>query len=91
MPKLFKTDIVSEAELRVYVTDVRPDADLVIFETTDAWAATDQSLWCYTEIPGEADKVVYFTNNQWEADLVVYKTDIQPDAGWQDSTKSNLL
>ena len=91
MPKLFKTDVLSEAELRVYVTDIRPDAHLVIFETTDAWAATDQPIWCYTEIRGEADKVVYFTNSQGEADLVVFKTDIQPEAGWLDSTKSHLL
>jgi hypothetical protein len=91
MPKLFKTDVLSDAELRVFVTDIRSDAHLVIFETTDAWAATEQPIWCYTDIRSEADKVVYFASSQWEADLVVFKTDIQPDAGWQDSSKSHLL
>ena len=63
MPKLFKTDVHSDAELKVFVTDIRSDAHLVIFETTDAWAATEQPIWCYTDIRTEADKVVYFTSS----------------------------
>ena len=65
----------------MFVTDIRSDAHLAIFETTDAWAATEQPIWCYTDIRSEADKSVYFTDNQWDADLVVFKTDIQPDSG----------
>jgi len=91
MPKLFKTDIGSDADLKVFVTDIRSDADLVVYETTDQWAATEPQIWCYTDIRSEADKVVYFTSSQWEADLTIFKTDIQSDACWQNSGKSHLL
>ena len=91
MPKLFKTDIASDADLKVFVTDIRSEADLVVYETTDQWAATESMVWCYTDIRSEADRVVCFTESQWEADLTVYKTDVQLHAGWVDSGKSGLL
>ena len=91
MPKLFRTDIESEADLKVHVADIRSEADLVIFETTSAWEATEPQIWCYTDIRGEADKVVCFVSDRWNADLVVFRTDIQSDAGWNDSSKSGVL
>jgi hypothetical protein len=91
MPKLFKTDFASDADLKVFVTDIRSEAHLVVYETNDSWLATEAPIWYYTEIRSEADKVVHFAISQWEADLVVFPTDIQPDAGWQDSTKAHLL
>jgi hypothetical protein len=91
MPKVFKTDIASEADLKVFVTDIRSEADLIVYETTDEWAATESQVWCYTDIQSAADKVVYFTDGQWEADLTIYKTDVQSDAGWANSAKSGLL
>ncbi len=91
MPRLFKTDIPSEANLKVFVTDIRSEADLIIYETTDQWAATEAPIWCYTDIQSEADKIVHFTTSQWEADLVVYKTDVQSDAGWVNTGKAGLL
>jgi hypothetical protein len=91
MPKLYRTDIASEANLKVYVTDIRSDADLVVYEAADAWVATEPQIWYYTDIQNEADKIVYFTDMQFEAALVVYKTDIQSDAEWQNSAKADLL
>lgn len=91
MPVLYRTDIASEADLKVFVTDIRSEADLVVYETSSQWEATEAPIWCYADIRGEASKVVYFTNSQWEADLVIFKTDIQSDAGWNDSSKSHLL
>jgi len=91
MPKLYRTDIASEANLKVFVTDIRSEADLVVYETTDAWAATQSQIWCYTDIRSEADKIVYFTTSAFEADLVIYKTDIQSDAGWLDPAKAVLV
>jgi hypothetical protein len=91
MPKLFKTDISSEADLKVFVTDIRSEADLIVYETTSQWEATESPIWCYTDIQSEADKIVHLTSSQWEADLVIFKTDVQSDAGWVDSSKSGLL
>jgi hypothetical protein len=91
MPKLCKTEIASAADLKVFVTDIRSEADLVIHETTDSWAASAAPIWCYTDIQGEADKTVCFVASQFEADLIVYKTDIASDAGWQNGGKAGLL
>jgi hypothetical protein len=91
MAKLFKTDISSEADLQVFVTDIRSEADLIVYETANQWEATESAIWCYTDIQSEADKIVYFTAAQWDADLIVHKTDIQSDAGWLNSSKSDLL
>lgn len=91
MPKIFITDIESDAELKVFVAEIRPEAHLVVFETTSQWEATEPQIWCYTDIRSEADKVVCFTGGAWNADLVIYRTDIQSDAGWQDSSREGLL
>jgi len=91
MPKLYKTDIASEANVKVFVTGIRSEADLVVYETTDTWAATESQIWCYTGIQSEADKIVYFTGSAFEADLVIYKTDIQSDAGWLNHGKATWL
>ena len=91
MPKFFKTNIESEADLKVFVTDIRSGAHAVIFETTSEWEATESTIWCYTNIRSEADKVVFFVDGAWNADIVVFKTDIQSDAEWLDSSKSRLL
>ena len=91
MPKLFKTDIASDADLTVYVTDIRSEADLVVYETTSEWEATEAAVWCYTDIRTDADKVVHFADGAWNAQLVIFKTDVKSDAGWQNSGKSDLI
>ena len=91
MTRLYKTDIASEADLKVFVTGIRSEADLVVYETSSSWEATESQIWCYTEIRSEADKVVYFADAQWDADLTIYKTDVGSDAGWVDRAKSGLL
>ena len=91
MTKVYRVDCAASAELKVYVSDVRMDADLVVFETSDMWEATEPEVWYYTDVLGEADRVVCFTRSRWDADLIIYRTDIQPDAGWIDSGKSHLL
>ena len=91
MPVMYRTDIESEADLKVFVTDIRSEADIVVFETTDSWSATEPQIWCYTDIRGEAGRIVFFTDGQWDADLTVFLTDIQSDAGWNDTSKSGLL
>ena len=91
MPKFYKTDIAPEANLKVFVTDIRTDADAVIFETGSEWEATDALIWYYTNIQSDADNVIYFADGKWDADLTIFKTDIQSDVEWLDSSKSGLL
>ena len=91
MPKMYRVECSAEADLKVFVTDIRFDADLVVFETDDEWAATEPEIWYYTGKMSLADWVVCFTDSRWEADLVIYETNIQPDAGWINKSKSHLL
>jgi hypothetical protein len=91
MPLLYRTEIASAADLMVYVTDSRSEADLIVFESFDAWAAGEPWIWVYTDLEAEADKTVHFTESPWEADIVIYKTDVQPDAGWVDEAKPDLV
>jgi hypothetical protein len=91
MPLLYRTSLASEADLKVYVADSRSEADLIVFESFDAWAAAEPWIWVYTGIEAEAHKIVYFTEFPWEADLTIYKTEVQPDAGWVTATKTGLL
>ncbi|HNY92785.1 MAG TPA: DUF6150 family protein [bacterium] len=91
MPVLYKTDIASDADLQVCFISIRAEADLVVFESSSAWEATESHIWCYTDIRSEANRVVYVTDSPFEADLLVFRTDIQSDAGWQNSGKSGLL
>jgi hypothetical protein len=91
MPKMHRVDCMAEADLKVYVTDVRMDADLIVFETSDVWAAEEPEIWFYTDVQGEADWVVCLVSSRWDADLIIYRTDIQPDAGWVDQAKADLL
>ncbi len=91
MPKLFITDIESDADIKVFVTDIRSDAHLVVYETDNQWEASEQQVWCYTDIRSEADKVVFFTDSSWNADLKIFRTEIQSDAGWVDPDKDDLI
>lgn len=91
MPVLYKTDIASDADLKVCLTDIRSEADLIVFESSSPWEATEAQIWCFTEIRSEAAKAVYITDSAFEADLIVFRTDIQSDAGWQNSGKAGVL
>jgi hypothetical protein len=91
MPKIFRTSVASEADLKVYVTRLRFEADLIVFESPDARAAEAPAVWTYVDVEAQADRVVYFTERRWEADLVICKTDVLSYAGWVDESKASLL
>ena len=91
MPVLCKTDIASEADFKVYITEIRSEADLIVYETMNIWDAVLPHVWCYTNNRSEADKLVSFTDGQWNADIVIYFTDIQSDGGWINSSKSGFI
>ncbi|MCD6589198.1 MAG: hypothetical protein J7K88_11675 [Candidatus Fermentibacteraceae bacterium] len=91
MPKLFVTDIESDADLKVHIAEIRSEAHLAVYETDSQWEAAEPQIWAYTGIRSEADKVVYFADGAWNADIVIFKTDIVSDAGWLDSSKEGLL
>ncbi|HOT97639.1 MAG TPA: DUF6150 family protein [bacterium] len=91
MPLLYKTDIAADADLKICFTEIRSEADLVAFESSSAWEATEPQIWCYTEIRSDAAKAIFITDSSYEAELLVFRTDIQSDAGWQNSGKAGLL
>lgn len=91
MPKLFKTDIHSEADIKVFISTIGSEAHLIVFETQSQWEATVPQIWCYTTVKSEANKTVFFVDGAWDADMVIFKTDIQSDAEVVDGSKANLL
>ena len=91
MPRIYRTNIESEADLKILVTTIRSVADLVVYETASPWEATEPGIWCYVEVRGEAERVVHFTDAHWDADLVVFRTGVQSDAGWLNADRSGLL
>jgi len=91
MPKYFKTDIAAEANLKIFVSDIRTDVDAVVFETTSEWEANKELIWFYSDIQSDADKIVYFVDGKWDADITVFKSDIKSDTEWIDSSKASLL
>ncbi|HNW58678.1 MAG TPA: DUF6150 family protein [bacterium] len=91
MPLLYKTDIAADADLKICFTSIRAEADLIVYESISAWEATEPQIWCYTDIRSEANRVVFITDSPFEADLLVLRTDVQSDAGWQNSVKAGLL
>ncbi len=91
MPVLYKTDIAADADLKICFTDIRSEADLVAYESSSPWEAADAQVWCYTDIRSEAARAIFITDSPFEADLIVFRTDIQSDAGWQNSGKAGLL
>ena len=91
MPVLYKTDIPSDADLKICFTDIRSEADLIVFESASPWEAAEPQIWCYTDIRSEAAKAICLTDSVFDADLVVFKTDVQSDAGWQNSAKAGMI
>lgn len=91
MPILHRTDLPAEADIRVYLTAIQPEADVVFFAAGNRWEAATTSVWYWTDVGSEASKIVCFVASQWEADLTAYQTDVATEAGWQNADKEALL
>ncbi len=91
IPVFCKTDIENEADIKVYISEIRSEADIIVYETSNVWDAVLPHVWCYTNKRSEADKLVSFTDMRWNADIVIFLTEIQSDGGWINSGKSGLI
>jgi hypothetical protein len=91
MPILYRTDLPATADVKVYLTTIRSDADVVFFVASNRWEATATAVWYWTDVSSEASKIVCLVASQWEADLTAYQTEVASDAGWPNAGKEGFL
>ncbi len=91
MPRMYRTDAPSDADVRVYFVSSVHEADVVVFETDDQWDADQDYVWFYTGVRSDADKVVYVADSPWAAELLVYRADFRYEVEWRDPGKAHLL
>ncbi len=86
------TPYVKQANIKVYVTEYKADADLVVFRTPFMENSYgNKGMWYYTRNAGEANKKIYYMKHKEEADLKVYFTTNEKEAGWQNKKKTYLF
>ena len=78
--------------MKVYVTNYRNEADLVVYKCDYRNEASgNRGLWYFVEYRTEAKKKIYFVNYRNEADLVIYFTHYRNEAGWRNEKKEHLM
>lgn len=89
---VYKTKYPRQANVKVYVTQYKQDADLVVFKTPHlANSQGNKGQWYFTANEGEANKRIYYIEHKEEADLQVYFTTNAAEAGWQKKKKSYIM
>lgn len=76
---VFTCEYRTEADVKVYVTNYRNEAD------------GNRGMWYFVEYRTEAKKKIYFVNYRNEADLVIYFTHYRNEAGWRNEKKEHLM
>lgn len=85
-----KTSNRSQADIRVYVTKERSQADAFILQTTSASAHKGKYIWKWTRDVGLSDFKVFFVNNPSQADLKVCFVQWPSEAGPSKRSGSRL-
>ncbi|MEG2164425.1 MAG: DUF6150 family protein [Bacteroidales bacterium] len=79
--KVYLTDARGAADLIVYLTDARGAADVIVYLTDARGAAANCGIAYLVDSRGEADIKVYLTDARGAADIIVYLTDARGAAG----------
>lgn len=84
----------SDGEVRVYVTQYRSEADLLVFKTEnigEARSSGNTGVWYFSDIRSTADKRIYITDNRADSDVTVAYTPYRSEAGWLNQRKKQLM
>lgn len=85
-------DYQKQANVKVFVTPYKYEADLVVYKTQFVQNSYgNKGIWYYTKNPAAANKKIYFIKHREEADLVVCFTTNSKEAGWQKKKKQYLF
>jgi len=58
---------------KIFVTDNKYDAQLIVFISDDKFSAKDNSgLWYFTNDKYGADLRIFYINDKYDADIIVY-------------------
>jgi len=71
-----------DADLNVYVTESRGEADLMVCRVERA-QAREPGWWFYTDSRAEAEYAIRLTNSRAESDLNICYVDSRGEAGWR--------
>ena len=86
------TDYAKQANVKVFVTQYKLDADVVVFKTPFLQNSMgNRGVWYFTKSAGEANKKVFYIKHKEEADVVVYFTNKSSEAGWINKKKRYLF
>ena len=78
--------------MKVFVTEYKSDADLVVYETkyrSDVNGNT--GVWYFCEYKSDADTKIFFCDYKSDADIVIYFSKYKSDAGWLKNEKKHLM
>ena len=89
---IYSVNWKSDAQIKVFVTNNKYDADLVVYKCKYKSDATgNRGWWHFTNYKSDAKKKIYFVDYKSDADLVIYVTENKYEAGWRNKTKEHLL
>ena len=89
---IYSAKYKSDAQVKVFVVNSSSDADLVVYKTTYKSDADGNSgVWFFTDYSSDAKKKIFFVDYSSDADLKVYFTTYKSDAGWKNSSKKQLM
>ncbi|WNL44447.1 DUF6150 family protein [Dyella sp. BiH032] len=87
MARIYVTDTMGEAQVRVAIIDTRGDADLWVCRVDTRGLASGDERWFFTQDQGEATKRVFFTSRGF-AQVKVCFVPTLGEAGWRDPSRA---
>jgi hypothetical protein len=87
MARIFVTDTMGEAEVRVALVDTRGDADLWVCRVSSWGLAAGDERWFITPDRQSATKRVFFTSRGMSQIAVCFVSTLG-EAGWRDPSRA---
>ncbi|MBZ0241767.1 MAG: DUF6150 family protein [Bacteroidales bacterium] len=69
------------ADLKVYVTAIRSEADLIVYFVSDPGFSNAPGLWYLESDVNLSDTTLYYVQDRSSSDLVIYITNTKSEAG----------
>jgi len=89
--KVYSCDSKYDADIKVFVVDSKYDADLLVYKVSSQYDVNDDGLWFFVDSQYDAKKKIWFADSKYDADLLIFFVDSQYDAGWNNTSKKNLI
>ena len=72
------------ANYKVFVTNKRSEADLVVFKTNSKYVGShSESIWFQTNSRASSDFTLRWVTSKHHSDLVIFFTTRRSEAGWK--------